>query len=166
MNVYSFSFIYISFSYVLTVKVWYCLGFPVRLGSPVWLDSLNCLQLFSLNSKLLLARPLHCFTMTTSDSILLALSLLALTNGVVSLEDVHCRMSENSTYSDGGKKIENWWWSILTLSSPVMYEGQCRDLYEDGLCGLGERLFVRGPGAHCDCDEVEDTQDTSRIFDD
>ena len=47
-----------------------------------------------------------------------------------------------------------------------MYEGQCRDLYEDGLCGLGERLFVRGPGAHCDCDEVEDTQDTSRIFDD
>ena len=37
----------------------------------------------------------------------------------------------------------------------VMYEGQCRDLYEDGLCALGERLFLRNGAAHCDCAEVE-----------
>ena len=37
----------------------------------------------------------------------------------------------------------------------VMYEGQCRDLYEDGLCELGERLFLRNGAAQCDCLEVE-----------
>ena len=37
----------------------------------------------------------------------------------------------------------------------VMYEGQCRDLYEDGLCALGERLFLRNGAAQCDCLEVE-----------
>ena len=36
----------------------------------------------------------------------------------------------------------------------VMYEGQCRDLYEDGLCALGERLFLRNGAAQCDCAEV------------
>ena len=36
-----------------------------------------------------------------------------------------------------------------------MYEGQCRDLYEDGLCALGERLFLRNGAAQCDCAEVE-----------
>ena len=37
----------------------------------------------------------------------------------------------------------------------VMYEGQCRDLYEDGVCALGERLFLRSGAAQCDCAEVE-----------
>ena len=38
-----------------------------------------------------------------------------------------------------------------------MYEGECRDLSEDGVCALGERLFLRNgtATAQCDCDEVE-----------
>jgi len=34
-----------------------------------------------------------------------------------------------------------------------MYGGVCRGPYEDGLCGLGERLFLRNATAQCDCDE-------------
>ena len=38
----------------------------------------------------------------------------------------------------------------------VMYEGQCRDVYEDGICALGERLWLTEDGrVECDCDEVE-----------
>ena len=98
--------------------------------------------------------------MRRSDSVLLAFSLSALTGGVVSQDDgIFCN---TSTFSDGGKKDlyfpERIELVMLTLYI-VMYEGQCRDLYEDGLCALGERLWVREgeATAHCDCDEVEDT---------
>ena len=36
-----------------------------------------------------------------------------------------------------------------------MYEGECRDLYEDGICALGERLFLSDGNVDCDCDEVK-----------
>ena len=42
--------------------------------------------------------------------------------------------------------------SVIFLT--VMYEGQCRDLYEDGICALGERLFLINGNVECDCDEV------------
>ena len=39
----------------------------------------------------------------------------------------------------------------------VWFEGDCRDVYEDALCGedaLGERLYLGEDGqGHCDCDE-------------
>ena len=36
-----------------------------------------------------------------------------------------------------------------------MYEGECRELYEDGICALGERLFLIDGKVECDCDEVK-----------
>ena len=46
----------------------------------------------------------------------------------------------------------------------VLYQGQCRDPAQDGLCGahaLGERLFVTEAGeVRCDCQEVSSTQKT------
>ena len=36
-----------------------------------------------------------------------------------------------------------------------MYEGECRELYEDGVCALGERLFLIDGKVECDCDEVK-----------
>ena len=36
-----------------------------------------------------------------------------------------------------------------------MHGGQCRDLYEEGICGLGERLFLIDGNVECDCDEVK-----------
>ena len=42
---------------------------------------------------------------------------------------------------------------IVTVA--VVYEGECLDLYEDGVCELGERLFLRNGTAQCDCAEVE-----------
>jgi len=80
-----------------------------------------------------------CFRMRTSDPVFLALSLLILTEWAVSAsQDDGLCMTENSTVSDG-----------------VMYEGECRDLYEAGVCALGERLFLRNgtATAQCDCDE-------------
>ena len=44
--------------------------------------------------------------------------------------------------------------SVIFLT--VMYEGQCRDVWEDGICALGERLFLtEAGGVECDCDEVK-----------
>ena len=43
--------------------------------------------------------------------------------------------------------------SVIFLT--VMYEGQCRDLYGDGICALGERLFLIDGNVQCDCDEVK-----------
>ena len=37
----------------------------------------------------------------------------------------------------------------------VMYDGQCRDLYEDGICALGERLFLIEGNPQCECDGDE-----------
>ena len=37
----------------------------------------------------------------------------------------------------------------------VMYDGQCRDLYEDGICALGERLFLIEGNPQCECDGNE-----------
>ena len=36
-----------------------------------------------------------------------------------------------------------------------MHGGQCRDLFEEGICGLGERLFLIDGNVGCDCDEVK-----------
>ena len=41
-----------------------------------------------------------------------------------------------------------------------MFGGQCRDVYDEGICGLGERLWLkpedgRVESVECDCDEVE-----------
>ena len=36
----------------------------------------------------------------------------------------------------------------------MSYKGRCRDVYEDGVCALGERLFLRNGSVRCDCDEV------------
>ena len=97
--------------------------------------------------------------MRTSDPVFLALSLLFLADGSVSQDDGLC-MTENSTVPDGGMKA----WYNSTESSridplywTVMYGGVCRGPYEDGLCGLGERLFLRNATAQCDCDEVNIT---------
>ena len=97
---------------------------------------------------------------------LVALFLGILTNEVVSQdESLLCRRTENSTFSDGGKAIDILLKDFHHFNFSVMYEGECRTPDEDGVCALGERLFVRGASVQCDCDEVEDTQDTSRIFD-
>ena len=97
--------------------------------------------------------------MRTSDPVFLALSLLFLADGSVSQDDGLC-MTENSTVPDGGMKA--WYNStessrIDPLYCTVMYGGVCRGPYEDGLCGLGERLFLRNATAQCDCDEVDIT---------
>ena len=52
---------------------------------------------------------------------------------------------------------------IIRFSNPhdvsnfhtVMYEGQCRELYEDGICALGERLFLIEGNPQCECDGDE-----------
>ena len=39
-----------------------------------------------------------------------------------------------------------------------MFGGQCRDVYDEGICGLGERLWFTEPEGgrvECNCDEVE-----------
>ena len=39
-----------------------------------------------------------------------------------------------------------------------MYGGQCRDVFDEGICGLGERLWFTEPEGgrvECNCDEVE-----------
>jgi len=66
----------------------------------------------------------------------LALSILILSGGVVSQDDVLCTSGNGPGFNG------------------VMYGGQCRDLYEDGICALGERLFLtEDRRVECDCDE-------------
>merc|ERR1711874_251064 len=67
----------------------------------------------------------------------LALSILIISEGVVSQsqDDVFCTIGTGNGVNG------------------VMYEGECRDLYEDGICALGERLFLSDGNVDCDCDE-------------
>ena len=98
-----------------------------------------------------------------SESIFLALSLLILWQEFVQHDgcnkvqyDGEICMTGN--IPDGGIHYKQILPDIITsvIFLIVMYEGQCRDLYEDGICALGERLFLTEDGrVECDCDEVE-----------
>ena len=86
----------------------------------------------------------------------IALSVLLLSEGVVSQsQDLLCTTG-NSNGFNGGKihmlRRDN---GVIWILFTVMYRGQCRDLYEDGICALGERLFLIDGNVQCDCDEVK-----------
>merc|ERR1711953_129918 len=81
--------------------------------------------------------------MRSSNAVFLILSLTIFNDGVAprrrrSGEEAVCK-----TMKRGGKRLFNG----------VRYEGRCRDVYEDGVCALGERLFLRNGSVLCDCDE-------------
>ena len=91
-----------------------------------------------------------------SESLFLALSLLILWQEFVRQHDGEICMTGN--IPDGGIYYKQILTDIITsvIFLTVMYGGQCRDLYEDGICALGERLFLTEDGrVECDCDEVE-----------
>merc|ERR1712183_566207 len=83
------------------------------------------------------------------ESIFLALSLIIL------LEDFGPELGgERGEYQNGLTEGEICMTGkIPDVPDGVVYDGQCRDLYEDGICALGERLFLKDGNVECDCDE-------------